>query len=738
MLAAVKDNHGGRSPSGRPAPLDTWPGSPEPLGATWDGRGTNFSLFSEVADRVELCLFGDDGTERRVELVECTGFRWHGYLPDVGPGQRYGYRVHGPWDPVRGHRCNPAKLLADPYAKGLVGEFRDAPEAYGHRLGDPLAVVRDDRDSAPFVPRSVVVNPYFDWGGDRPPRVPWHDTVLYELHVRGFTMRHPRVPEALRGTYAGLAHPEVLDYLVRLGVTSVELMPVHHFVHEPHLQQRGLVNYWGYNTLGFFAPHAAYARGRGRNLEQLSEFKAMVHAFHEAGLEVILDVVYNHSAEGSHLGPTLSFRGIDNAAYYRLDDDKRLYRDFTGCGNTLDATRPHVLQLIMDSLRYWVQEMHVDGFRFDLAAALARGEHGHEHMSAFLDVVQQDPVVSRVKLIAEPWDVGVGGYRVGRFPHLWGEWNGKYRDTVRSFWRGEPGQVAELASRISGSADLYSSSGRRPFASVNFVTAHDGFTLRDLVSYERKHNERNGEDNRDGESHNRSSNHGVEGPTDDPAIGALRARQQRNFLATLLLSQGVPLITAGDELGRTQGGNNNAYCLDDETSWVDWAARDKPLREFVRRLLHLRAAHPALRRRAFFLGRSPEGVEAGPSAMPDVAWYGLDGRELREADWHDPERRALAVFVNGEAVGGRDARGAPIVDDSFYWVLCAGRGEVRAVLPPEVCATGSFTVVLDTSETHAPGTVVHPGEALALKAPVVLLLTRARPRSSMLPPPPMA
>ena len=539
-----------------------------PLGATYDGVGTNFAVFSEMAEQVELCLFDEDGTESRIPLREVDGFVWHGYLPSVGPGQRYGYRVHGPYNPSAGQRCDPAKLLLDPYAKAVEGSVSWDPAVFSYQFQDPS--LRNQADSAPHVPRSVVINPYFDWSGDRAPRTQYHDSVIYEAHVKGLTRLHPDVPEDERGSYLGLAHPAIIEHLQRLGITAIELMPVHQFVSDSGLEQRGLSNYWGYNTIGFFAPHNAYAAS-GQRGQQVQEFKAMVRAMHEAEIEVILDVVYNHTAEGNQLGPTLSFRGLDNTAYYRLvDDDPQYYMDTTGTGNSLLMRNPQVLQLIMDSLRYWVIEMHVDGFRFDLAAALARQFHEVDRLSSFFDVVQQDPVVSQVKLIAEPWDVGDGGYQVGNFPPLWSEWNGKYRDTVRDLWRGQSATLPEFASRLTGSSDLYQSDGRSPVASVNFVTAHDGFTLADLVSYDHKHNEANGEDNHDGTDDNRSWNCGAEGPTDDPAIGALRARQQRNFLATLLLSQGVPMLLAGDELGRTQRGNNNAYCQDNEISWLAW------------------------------------------------------------------------------------------------------------------------------------------------------------------------
>ncbi|NUR88741.1 MAG: glycogen debranching protein GlgX, partial [Nonomuraea sp.] len=548
---------------------EVWPGEPYPLGATWDGVGTSFSVFSEVAERVELCLFAEDGSEERIDLPEVDGFVWHGYLPGILPGQRYGYRVHGPFDPARGYRCNPAKLLIDPYAKAVDGDLHWNEALFPYRFTDPGAA--NAEDSAPYMPKNVVINPFFEWGNDRPPRTPYHQTVIYETHVRGLTMRHPAVPEEQRGTYAGIGHPAIIDHLVSLGVTALELMPVHQYMPEHFLVARGLTNYWGYNTMAFLAPHGGYSSS-GTLGQQVLEFKAMVRALHEAGIEVILDVVYNHTAEGDHMGPTLGFRGIDNAAYYRLHDgDRRYYLDYTGCGNSLNVRSPHALQLIMDSLRYWVLDMHVDGFRFDLAAALARELHDVDRLSAFFDLIQQDPVISQVKLIAEPWDVGPGGYQVGNFPPLWTEWNGKYRDTVRDFWRGTGSALPEFASRLTGSADLYASSGRRPVASINFVTCHDGFTLTDLVSYDRKHNEANGEDNRDGTDDNRSWNCGAEGPVEDPEIMRLRHRQRRNFLTTLFLSQGVPMLSHGDELGRTQRGNNNAYCQDNEVAWVDWS-----------------------------------------------------------------------------------------------------------------------------------------------------------------------
>src|SRR3989440_592353 len=572
--------------------LNVWPGQPLPLGAYFDGAGTNFSIFSEVAERVELCLFDDEGVETRIQLPERTGSWWHGYLPNVRPGQRYGYRVYGPFRPAEGHRCNPAKLLLDPYAKAIEGQVRWDSAVYGHEPADPEKA--NDTDSAAFVPRSVVVNPYFDWGNDRPPGTPWHDTVVYEVHVRGFTIGHPGLDPEVRGTYAGLGSPEAIEHLQRLGVTAVELLPVHQFVHDNVLVAKGLRNYWGYNSIGYLAPHNEYSAG-GQDGEQVQEFKFMVKTLHEAGIEVILDVVYNHTAEGNQLGPMLSFRGIDNAAYYRLvPEAKRYYMDYTGTGNSLNMRHPSVLQLIMDSLRYWVVEMHVDGFRFDLAATLARELHDVDRLSAFFDLIQQDPVISGVKLIAEPWDVGEGGYQVGNFPTLWSEWNGKYRDSMRDFWRGQNQSLGEFGYRITGSSDLYEGSGPPPYARINLVHAHDGFTLADLVSYNQKHNEANGEDNRDGTDDNRSWNSGAEGPTDEPDVLALRATQQRNFLATLFLSQGIPMLLGGDEMGRTQGGNNNTYCQDNELSWYDWTLLEgnAGLVEFTRRLTELQAAHP--------------------------------------------------------------------------------------------------------------------------------------------------
>ncbi|MGW2666670.1 glycogen debranching protein GlgX [Streptomyces sp. NPDC001272] len=707
-----------------------WPGSSHPLGARFHAGpggvpGTNFALWAQGAEAVELCLFDALGTETRCTLTELTHEIWHGFVPGVRPGQRYGFRVHGRWDPWTGARYNPAKLLLDPYARAVDGDFSLPPEVYGHVRDWPQQyiadTVRDDRDSAPFVPKGVVVHDDDDWADDIRPKTPWADSVIYELHVRGFTMRHPGVPEELRGTYAGLAHPAAVEHLVGLGVTAVELLPVHQFAHEDHLLRRGLRNYWGYNSVGYFAPHAGYSAS-GTTGQQVGEFKRMVKALHAAGIEVILDVVYNHTAEAGELGPTLSLRGIDNRAYYRLQPDQRRYADYTGCGNTLHAGRPHVLRLITDSLRYWVTEMGVDGFRFDLAAALARSMHDVDMLSPFLAVIAQDPVLRRVKLIAEPWDVGSGGYQVGAFPPLWTEWNDRYRDAVRDFWRGALPDVRDLGYRLSGSSDLYAWGGRRPYASVNFVTAHDGFTLRDLVSYERKHNEANGEANRDGTNDNRSWNCGAEGESDDPRITALRRRQLRNLLTTLLLSTGVPMLVAGDEFGRTQGGNNNAYCQDNETGWVDWSLLQDPawsgLFALVRRLVALRRAHPVLRRRAFFSGRAQ-----GADGLRDLAWFTPAGTEMTERDWYAPAS-AVGLYLSGRDIPGRDERGRPVTDDSFLALLHSGELPLEWVLPGPPWA-GEYELVLDTSREEqeaAPGTRYRGGEPLTVPAHSVLLL----------------
>jgi isoamylase len=647
-----------------------WPGKPYPLGPMWDGEGTNFSLFSENAERVELCLFDDEDRETRVELAERTAFVWHGYLPGIGPGQRYGYRVHGPYDASRGLRFNPAKLLIDPYAKAIEGPVRwDRAETLPYVAdgsGD-ADLYPDASDSAPAIPKSVVVDEGFDWEGDAPRRTPWNETIIYEAHVKGFTKLDRRVREDLRGTYAGLASERTIDYLVSLGVTAVELLPVHHVVDEQFLADKRLTNFWGYSSIGYLAPHALYA-STGTRGDQVREFKGMVKALHRAGIEVILDVVYNHTAEGNHLGPMLSFKGVDNSTYYRLSpEDPRFYTDYTGTGNTLNTVHPSVLRLIMDSLRYWVMDCHVDGFRFDLASALARQLHDVDRLHSFFDIIHQDPVLSQVKLIAEPWDVGPGGYQVGNFPVLWSEWNGIYRDTVRDYWRGAAG-VGGFAGRFTGSSDLYQLDGRRPFASINFVTAHDGFTLADLVAYNEKHNEANLEDNRDGTNDNRSWNCGVEGPTDDPDVLALRRRQQRNFLATLLLSQGVPMLLGGDELGRTQRGNNNAWCQDNELSWVDWDLDEESMQllEWTKRLIALRRAHIVFRRTRFLSGR-----DGGGGGLPDVWWFRPDGRRMTIRDWENPDSRALGVFLNGEGLPDLTPRGERERDDSFLLMFSA-------------------------------------------------------------------
>ncbi|GAA3175435.1 glycogen debranching protein GlgX [Blastococcus jejuensis] len=695
-----------RRPPDRPAGV-LLPGTPAPLGAHWDGSGTNFAVWSAGAQAVDLCLFDPDGTEHRHRMEETTHQVWHGRLGGVGPGQRYGYRVHGPYDPQNGQRYNPAKLLLDPYTRAVDGGLALHPSLFGYSdsaVDTPLA---DPHDSAPYVPRGVVVHDPFPWDGDRPRHTSWSDTVIYEVHVKGATARHPDVPPALRGTYAGLAHPAFVAHLQALGVTAVELLPVHHFVSEPHLLRRGLTNYWGYNTLGYFAPHAGYSSA-GSGGGQVTEFKTMVKELHAAGIEVILDVVYNHTAEGDHTGPTLSLKGIDNGGYYRLDGGNRArYTDYTGCGNTLDVRRPAVLALLMDSLRYWVTEMHVDGFRFDLASALARSMHDVDRLSAFFDVVHQDPVVSQVKLIAEPWDVGEGGYQVGNFPPPWTEWNGKYRDTVRDVWAGAHVGVRDLAYRLTGSSDLYRSDGRRPFASINFVTAHDGFTLTDLVTYEHKRNEANGEENRDGESHNRNWNCGVEGPSDDPEVRALRARQVRNLVTTLLVSTGVPMLTAGDELGRTQLGNNNAYCQDNEISWIDWDAVDEDLFAFVARLVRLRRSAPVLRQEAFF-----EGHEiAGSGGTRDLAWFAPDGGQLTTADWFDTGLQTLGMYLDGRGIRHRDEHGHPVVDDCYLVQLHAGPEPVTVQLPGPPWADGYELVVSTEYPTGAPPriTVLAPG-----------------------------
>jgi glycogen operon protein len=703
-----------------------WPGQPYPLGATWDGVGTNFSLFSEVATRVELCFFDERGAQTVIDLPERTAFIWHGYVPNVGPGQRYGFRVHGPWEPQSGIRCNPSKLLLDPYGKSIIGQVEWNEAVFPHYFNDPENS-KNDGDSAPFMPKSVVINPFFNWHNDRHPRTAWHRTVIYEVHVKGFTMRHPGIPQNLRGKYGGLAHPAAIKHLKTMGVTAVELLPVHQFVHDSILLDRGLRNYWGYNSIGYLAPHNEYASG-GELGNQVQEFKQMVKALHDEGIEVILDVVYNHTAEGNHLGPVLSMKGIDNNAYYRtVPDNPRYYMDYTGTGNSLNMRHPHVLQLIMDSLRYWHLEMHVDGFRFDLASTLARELHDVDRLSAFFDIIQQDPFISQVKLIAEPWDVGEGGYQVGNFPPLWSEWNGKYRDNIRDFWRGTDHTLDDFGNRICGSSDLYAVTGRRPHASINFITAHDGFTLRDLVSYNEKHNEANGENNTDGATDNRSWNCGVEGPADDPNVNALRARQQRNFLATLFLSQGVPMMLGGDELGRSQGGNNNAYCQDNEISWFDWEHVDDGLLAFAARLIEFRSEHPVFTRRRWFLGRPLRGAD-----VSDIGWFKPDGEQMTDQDWQSGFARTVGVFLNGKAIPTPDGRGEPIVDDSFYMLFNAHHDTITFKLP-----TGQWgdrwIKVIDTNEPvpdYRESREHQAGEELSLQGHSVAVLKRVDERAA--------
>jgi len=701
--------------------LRPWPGSAYPLGATYDGVGTNFALFSEVAERVELCLFDDKGVETRLRLEEVDGFVHHGYVTGIGPGQRYGYRVHGPYEPEQGLRCNPNKLLIDPYAKAFSHGVDWDDSLFGYSFDDPDE--RNDLDSAGHVPYSLVANPYFDWANDRLPRTPYNQSVIYEAHVKGLTMTNPHIPEELRGTYSAIAHPSVVEHLKGLGVTAIELLPVHQFVTDHYLVEKDLTNYWGYNTIGFFAPHDAYTSRPGAQVE---EFKAMVRALHQAGIEVILDVVYNHTAEGNHLGPTLSMKGIDNQSYYRLvEDDQQFYMDYTGTGNSLNVGNPHALQLIMDSLRYWVTEMHVDGFRFDLAATLAREFYDVDKLATFFELVQQDPVVSQVKLIAEPWDVGPGGYQVGGFPPQWTEWNGEYRDVVRDFWRGESATLGEFASRITGSSDLYQDNGRRPYASINFITAHDGFTLADLVSYNDKHNDANGEDGQDGADDNRSWNCGVEGPTDDPEIIALRDCQRRNLMATLLLSQGVPMILHGDELGRTQGGNNNAYCQDNEVAWIDWerAESDDAMTHFTSALAAFRAQHPVFRRRRFFEGKP---IRKGDE-LRDIAWFTPTGEEMQEQNWDDGFGKSIVVFLNGDAIADRDARGERVVDDSFLMAFNAHHEDIEMTLPGEDYGPG-WGLVVDSCagivDSTPMGDVIAAGATTNLPARSIVVLQR--------------
>jgi isoamylase len=709
----------------------THPGVPYPLGATWDGSGVNFALFSEHAEQVELCLFDQPSGAvevERIPMVEQEAFVWHVYLPEVRPGQLYGYRVHGPYDPARGLRFNPHKLLIDPYARAISGAVEWSDAMFGYPLaGDEHRDLGfDPTDSAPGMPKGVVIDPAFTWGDDRPPKTPWHTTIIYETHVKGFTKLHPALPDRLCGTYAGLSDHRVVEYLLDLGITAVELLPVHQFIHDKQLVDRGLANYWGYNSIGFFAPDSRYSAS-GSLGQQVGEFKTMVKVLHSAGIEVILDVVYNHTAEGNHFGPTLSFRGIDNLAYYRLvRDQPRFYMDYTGTGNTLNMLHPRTIQLIMDSLRYWVLEMHVDGFRFDLAATLARELHEVDRLGAFFDIIHQDPVLSQVKLIAEPWDLGEGGYQVGNFPVLWAEWNDKYRDTMRRFWRGDPNQIGELAYRLTGSSDLYAHNGRKPFSSINFVTAHDGFTMHDLVSYNEKHNEANGEDNRDGTDHNLSWNCGAEGPTDDPAVLALRAKQMRNFLATLLVSQGVPMLLHGDEIMRTQRGNNNTYCQDNETTWQPWALT-RPQREMLawaKRVIAFRKAHPILRRRSYFRGRPLRG-----SDIKDLAWWRPDGQEMSEEEWNDNSIRALAVGLAGDATDLRDERGRRLIDDTLVILLNSHDHSVAFHLPE--IKRDQWEIVLDTEWPTIPEgqECYHSGGTYTLAARAMAVLKHHTPAS---------
>jgi isoamylase len=697
-----------------------WPGHPFPLGASYDGAGTNFAVFSNAADSVELCLF-DDGVEQRIELTERSAYVHHGYVPGIGPGQHYGYRVHGPWDPSRGQRANPHKVLLDPYSKAIEGAVTWGQSVYAHHLDDPQRA--DTTDSADATPRSVVVNPFFDWGHDRPPRTPLHQSIIYETHVRGLTMTHPDVIPEHRGTYAGLGSEPIIRYLTGLGVTAVELLPVHHMSPERFLVDRGLTNYWGYSSVGFFAPEARYASNAKRG-RQVQEFRQMVKDLHQAGIEVILDVVYNHTAEGSELGPTFCFRGLDNAAYYRLDpSDLSRYVDYTGCGNSLNMLHPHVLQLIMDSLRYWISEMHVDGFRFDLAATLARELHDVDRLSAFFDIIQQDPVINRVKLIAEPWDLGEGGYQVGNFPPLWSEWNGKYRDEVRDYWRGADAMLGDFAFRLTGSSDLYGSSGRRPSASVNFITAHDGFTLADLVSYDHKHNDANLEDDRDGTTDNRSWNSGAEGVTTDPDVIDRRGRRARGLLTTLMLSQGVPMLLGGDELGRTQGGNNNAYCQDNEISWHDWESVDRDMLAFTRRLTTLRREHPVLHRREFFEGSIVRG-----DATHDIAWMTPSGDTMTAEDWQVGYARSLMVFLNGEVIPSPGLRGEQVLDDSFL-VLSNANDEPMAFTVPSDLAAQGWELELDSAEPTAPAGAIETDQPVTVGGFSVVVLRSPRARS---------
>lgn len=697
-----------------------YPGKAFPLGATWDGAGVNFALFSEFATKVELCLFkspSDEVESERIELTERTGYISHIYIPDLQPAQLYGYRVHGPYEPENGHRFNPNKLLLDPYAKAISGTIQWNDALFGYEVGNEQNDLSfSQADSAPFITKSVVIDPKFDWEGDKPPGIAYYNTVIYEAHVKGFTNLNEEIPEEIRGTYTAIAHPKSIEYLKNLGITAIELMPVHYFLDDRGLHEKGLSNYWGYNTIGFFAPDARYSNKAALDNHQVNEFKNMVKELHKAGIEVILDVVYNHTGEGNQMGPTLSFKGVDNASYYRLCEDKRYYMDYTGTGNTLNAHLPDVLRLMMDSLRYWITEMHVDGFRFDLAATLARELHEVNRLSAFFDIIHQDPVISQVKLIAEPWDIGEGGYQVGKFPPGWGEWNGKYRDSVREFWNGSEGVLGEFANRITGSSDLYADY-RRPTASINFITAHDGFTLTDLVSYNEKHNEANGEGNNDGESHNRSNNYGAEGPTNDQAINELRKRQKRNLLATLFLSQGVPMLLAGDEIGRTQQGNNNSYCQDNEISWIDWKNADQELLRFTSKLIHLRREHAAFSRKNWFRGEPVKG-----NGIPDIVWLQANGSEMTREEWDHNEARAIAIFLNGQGLHATNSEGEKVIDDNFYIIFNAHAEKVKFKLPAEHYAK-EWKLVIDTCDPAREDLPTYnPGDEIEAEGRSVILL----------------
>ena len=703
-----------------------YPGSPYPLGATWDGKGVNFALYAESANGVDLCLFNeitDDTESVKIRMKERSYQVWHAYVPGLEPGQLYGYRVYGPYEPHNGNRFNPHKLLIDPYAKAISGTIQWKDALFGYKVGDPDADLSfSDTDSAPYIPKSVVIDDHFDWEGDKYPKIPYHQTIIYEAHVKGFTQMRLDIPENIRGTYAGIAHPVSISYLKQLGITAIELMPVHHFVNDRILQEQGLTNYWGYNTIGFFAPDIRYS-GSGVLGGQVVEFKNMVKELHKAGIEVILDVVYNHTGEGNQMGPTLSFRGIDNTSYYRLTGDKRYYMDYTGTGNTLNVMQPNVLRLIMDSLRYWVLDMHVDGFRFDLAATLARELHEVDRLGAFFDIIHQDPVISQVKLIAEPWDLGEGGYQVGKFPPGWAEWNGKYRDCVRDFWRGADSMLGEFALRFTGSPDLYENDYRHPTASINFITAHDGFTLNDLVSYNEKHNWENGENNNDGESNNRSWNCGAEGATEDPEINQLREQQKRNFLTTLFLSQGVPMLVAGDEISRTQRGNNNAYCQDNEISWINWQEADTDLLRFTQKLIHLYKHHPSFSRRGWFQGRPIKGI-----GLEDIAWFLPDGNEMTEENWNHDFAKSLGVYLNGQGIRSVGPKGEKITDDSFYIIFNAYHGPLDYKLPSVKYGPG-WIKIIDTAEdkiTEENGESYQPEQVIKVQGRSVILLKQSK------------